>query len=93
MNNRKQKATEIQEKIRQVLLHDWDPIGVSSMTGPEDEYDAYIGGVYRLLVSGASDHQIIEYLYQIETTRMGLDGNRESLKDVAEKLTNLDISL
>ncbi len=93
MSNRKQKATEIQEKIRQVLLRDWDPIGVRDMTGPEDEYDAYIGGVYRLLASGASEHQITDYLYQIETNRMGLDGNREGLKDVAEKLANLDISL
>jgi hypothetical protein len=93
MSNQKQKAIEIQERIRQILLHEWDPIGVSGMTGPEDEYDAYIGGVYRLLASGASEHQIIEYLYEIGTNRMGLDSNREGLKDVAEKLTNIDISL
>lgn len=93
MSNQKQNAIEIQERIRQVLLHEWDPIGVSGMEGPEDEYDAYVGEIYRLLASGASEHQIIEYLFEIETIRMGLDGNREGLKDVAGKLTNLEVSL
>jgi hypothetical protein len=93
MSNQKQKAVEIQGRIRQLLLREWDPIGVSGMEGPEDEYDSYLGGVYRLLASGASEHQIIEYLYEIETARMGLDGNRERLKDVAGRLTHLAASL
>ena len=66
---------------------------MSGMEGPEDEYDSYVGGVYRLLASGASANQIIEYLFEIQTTRMGLAANREGLKDVAEKLTNLEVSL
>ncbi len=35
------------QAIRRILVDDWDPIGIQG-AGPEDEYDAYIGGLYRL---------------------------------------------
>ena len=90
--SRKEKAAEIHESIRQILWKDWDPIGIND-SGPDDEYDSYVGGIYRLLASGASEYQIIERLYQLETTSMGMNGNREGLKSVAEKLMKLNVSL
>jgi hypothetical protein len=54
----KQKAKEIQDHIRAILLADWDPIGVAEMPKAADEYDAYIGGIYRLLFSQASVEQV-----------------------------------
>jgi len=93
MRNRSRRAKEIQERIRQVLLHEWDPIGVSDMPEAQDEYDSYVGGIYRLLASGASEYQIIERLYNLETVSMGLTGNRERLKRVAGKLAELGVSL
>jgi len=93
MGKRSHKAKEIQEKIRQVLLHEWDPIGVGDVPGVQGEYDSYVGGIYRLLASGASEHQIIERLHNLEAVSMGLNGNRERLKGVAEKLAKLDVSL
>jgi hypothetical protein len=93
MSNRSERAKEIQEAIRQVLLHEWDPIGVSDIPEAQDEYDSYVGGIYRLLASGASEYQIIERLYNLETVDMGLPGNREGLKRVAEKLAELSVSL
>jgi len=92
MSKRAKKAVEIQESIRHILFYDWGPIGINDF-GLDDEYDAYIGGIYRLLASGASEYQIIERLYQIEIVNMGLNGNRERLKNIAEKLIKLNISL
>ncbi len=92
MKKRSKKAVEIQESIRQILFYDWDPIGINDI-GLDDEYNSYVGGIYRLLASGASEYQIIERLYQLETISMGLDGNRERLKKVAEKLMKLNVSL
>ena len=92
MKERSKKAIEIQESIRHILFYEWDPIGINDL-GPADEYDSYVGGIYRLLASGASEYQIIERLYQLETGSMGLNGNREALKNVAEKLMKLNVSL
>jgi hypothetical protein len=89
---KKEKAVEIQESIRKILFYDWDPIGINDF-GPDDEYDSYVGGIYRLLASGADEYKIIERLYQLETIGMGLNGNRERLKSVAEKLLKLNVSL
>lgn len=62
----------MQKCIRQVLLVVWDPIGVFGAEGAEDEYDSYAPGVYGLLKRGASKEEIINYLHEIETDRMGL---------------------
>jgi hypothetical protein len=90
--SKKERSAEIQESIREILFYDWDPIGINDC-GPDDEYDSYVGGIYRLLASGADEYKIIERLYQIETNSMGLNGNREYLKSVAEKLIKLNVSL
>ncbi len=92
MKERSKKAIEIQESIRRILFYDWDPIGINDLA-PDDEYDSYVGGVYRLLASGASENQIIEHLHQLEITKMEVSSNREKLKDVTEKLMKLNVSL
>ena len=87
----KKKAVDIQESIRHILFYDWDPIGINDLA-PYDEYDSYIGGIYRLLASGASEIEIIEHLRQLEITYME-STNQERRKDAAKKLINLNISL
>ena len=73
---------------------DWDPIGLSDMPEAQGEYDAYVGGVYRLLASGASEDEIIEHLYKIELDTIGMPAaDRECLRDVARKLRALNVSL
>jgi hypothetical protein len=54
MDERDRRARQIEEAIRQVLFRDWDPIGVSNTPEARDEYNPYVGSVYRLLASGAS---------------------------------------
>jgi hypothetical protein len=90
--SKREKAIEIQESIRQILFYEWDPIGINKF-GLSDEYDSYAGSIYRLLASGASKYQIVERLYQFETASMGLNGNRENLGHVAEKLIKSNVSL
>lgn len=82
----------IQESIRQVLLQDWDPIGINDIAEAQDEYDSYVGGVYRLLTSGGTEDAIIDHLYRIAADNMGLPVvDREDLRDVARKLRGLEI--
>jgi len=89
-----QKAREIQASIARVLMEDWDPIGVREEPDVANEYDAYVGGVYRLLASGANTQQIAEHLAAVERDRMGLaNPSVDALLPVAEKLTQLDTHL
>jgi hypothetical protein len=70
--NQRHAWKEIEDEIRRVLMAEWDPIGVKDVPEASDEYDGYIGGIYRLLHDGASDERIAEHLSQIETEAMGL---------------------
>jgi hypothetical protein len=47
----------IQDEICSVLNANWDPVGVVG-DGIEDEYDMYIGRIYSLLATGASEQAI-----------------------------------
>jgi hypothetical protein len=90
-----ERAAEIQQKIRDVLMQHWDPIGVADVPEAQDEYDSYVGPVYRLLVSGASDVDVIEFLYKTETETMGLSrfGKRGHLQPVVARLREVSVRL
>ena len=84
----------IQAQIRQVLLRDWDPIGVREIPEAQDEYDSYVGGVYRLLASHAQDDELVEHLYRIERETMGLGPRDKSgLLHVVQKLRALNVGI
>lgn len=65
--------------IHDVLLKEWDPIGVRDEPMAQDEYDAYVPRIYGLLKRGASRTAIAEYLVELETETMGLGGNRRRM--------------
>lgn len=84
----------MQESIRDILLRDWDPIGINDVPEAQDEYDSYVGGVYRLLASHSSADEIIDHLFTIECQTMGLSSaGREKLRPVANRLLALNVSL
>jgi hypothetical protein len=92
-DSREKRAEEIQRVIGEILYRDWDPIGVCG-TGPKDEYDAYIGRIYRLLVSRPSWEIVANELIKIEKDHMGFDCVREgSLQGVAKKLLSINVNL
>ena len=53
-----------------------------------------IGGIYRLLSSGATVDAIVNHLISIETGSMGMSPvEKKKLEPIAEKLLKLDVSL
>ncbi|HLH76922.1 MAG TPA: hypothetical protein VKV28_08985 [Candidatus Binataceae bacterium] len=59
--------------IREVLLKEWDPIGVQGIAGAENEYDPYVGRLYVMLMQEhATAEDIAAYLLNIATDRMDL---------------------
>jgi len=72
--------------IHEVLIREWDPIGVGKMPQTQDEYDSYIPVIYRLLAEGADDNSIARHLESIETDAMGLRSQGEKNMLIAKRL-------
>ncbi|MDB5508164.1 MAG: hypothetical protein JWL93_633 [Hyphomicrobiales bacterium] len=75
---------EMVQAIKDVLLHEWDPIGVCDEPKASDEYDAYIGP---LMKSAKRDvNAVSDLLLIIERSRMGLPGDQDRATRVAESI-------
>jgi len=75
MPNRRNKyqSRENHATIRQIMLDAWDPIGIRSVPEAHDEYDAYVGKVYVMLMDQRiSAEEISDWLYAVATQNMGL---------------------
>ncbi len=77
------------EAIRNILFKEWDPIGVSEINEAKDEYDSYVGPIYKMLIARKSKNEIFGYLWWLETEHMGLTGDRQATEYFAEKLAKL----
>ena len=66
----KYESRRIRSEIRRVLMQCWDPIGIRDEPNAQDEYDTYLGGVYELLVGGATDEEIANHLWRIIEERI-----------------------
>jgi hypothetical protein len=87
------RAQEVMHSIREILMRDWDPIGVDTIPEAADEYDSYIASVYRILVNTQSKDELVAFLYRTETETMGLSPrSQDHLQEVAGKLLSLDVS-
>jgi hypothetical protein len=89
MNERLRLAKNQQDAIRQILLRDWDPIGVADIPQAQDEYDSYIGQLYGMLIRHEPRHKVVDFLWWVETEHMGLYGNRQRTERVTDLLLQL----
>jgi len=84
-----ENAKQLHKSVRSLLLDEWDPIGVNDVPEANDEYDAYVRGVHKLLTTGKGATEVFDYLWWVETEHMGLPGDRQATLAVAEKLSEL----
>jgi hypothetical protein len=63
------------DAIRDILLREWDPIGVASIPEARDEYDSYLPGLHSLIFRRVAQDQVTLHLLQIEMQLMELDGS------------------
>ncbi|HEV3300902.1 MAG TPA: DUF1871 family protein [Planctomycetaceae bacterium] len=83
------KTHDYREKakaIRRILLAEWDPFGCGV---PEDEYDSYITGIYRLIHERASLEGLAAHFRNLEKMAMGLEPDLEKSRRVAKSLLAL----
>jgi hypothetical protein len=79
-------AMSRERALKQVLLLDWDPIGVAEFPEAQDEYDSYLPSVVALLSSGGNQQQLADHLYWIATVQMGLGGSHQHAQKIAAQL-------
>jgi hypothetical protein len=93
-SSRRSQSLEIHDSIRKVLYNDWDPLGINDHPSTQDEYDAYIAPVYRVLVGNRSAEELVKILTRIERDEIGVPaGGVEKLNLVAHKLLKLKVTL
>jgi len=69
----KYQSRENRARVRDILMRDWDPIGVAGIPEAADEYDAYVDKTYVMLMDQrATAEAISAYLFEIATKHMGL---------------------
>jgi len=83
------KPDELELAIRQVLLNEWDPIGISDVPEAGDEYDSYASHIRSLLARGATKTELVAYLLESEAESMGLTANREQANSIADRLLRI----
>jgi hypothetical protein len=74
------------DAIRSILISEWDPIGCGI---PDDEYDGYIPGIYRLMQARVSIEELEAHLQEIETQQICLRARPEENRRVAKMLLDL----
>ena len=89
MSDRLNQARRYHDAIREILLHEWDPIGVGDILEAQDEYDSYFGEIHALLIRREPLYKMVDFLWWAETEHMGLRGNRRKTELVAERLLRL----
>ncbi len=65
MNARRTDARERMQRVRAILLSDWDPL-VGNNPNLADEYDTYVPRVMRAVEGGASEREISDLLLDCE---------------------------
>ncbi|QCK86625.1 hypothetical protein E8L99_13090 [Phreatobacter aquaticus] len=74
------------QRIRQILMAHWDPIGIADVPACADEYDDYVRVLVRHLAGEMSQAGLAAYLVDIEIAWMGLTPNPDRAQRVAALL-------
>ena len=77
------------KQIDEILWNDWDPVGINDCEQARDEYYGYLPHLWRFKLQGSDPETIAQYLLNIETEHMGLNGDIDNCRKVAKKIFSL----
>ena len=77
-------------RIREVLLRDWDPMGLADAPGTPDDYDAVARELHALVTDPATTvERVAAYLRWVEREQMGLQRRPGMATGAAERVMAL----
>jgi len=80
----------LRDRLRDILLADWDPGDASRSDAARGAYDAYLDPLIALLRAGADEEAVIDFLMERERESMCFPTlDRGPLRRVARKLVAL----
>lgn len=91
MSNRskEKQMRDFISRVDEILLHEWDPIGVCDIPEACDEYSSYAPGLLGFAMRGNVD-VVANQLHRIANEHMGLSRDNRTLdRLVAQKLVDL----
>ena len=90
LGRNKYLARQQRLRVRDLLMREWDPIGVRGIPEASDEYDSYVGKAYAMLMDEQATAATIEaYLLTIATENMGIARNSDLDKRCAHAAASL----
>lgn len=60
----------VRSRVREVLLHDWDPHNAARSPAAHGTYDTYIEPLLDLVRTGADEDAVVEFLHERERESM-----------------------
>jgi hypothetical protein len=76
-------------EVKNVLLLEWDPIGIRAYPEADDEYDSYVPRVSQMLRERKTAEELYAYLRLLEVERICLDGDEAHTRNIANRLMGL----
>jgi len=86
---RNMATKDVLARVRQLLLREWDPIGIADEPAAQDEYDGYVGQIAQSVFAHLPASEIANRLIIIETELVRLPGDRARAVRVADRLSRL----
>jgi len=89
------KYERFYQSIEDILINHWDPLGISDLDCPRDEYRGYVPIIYKLALEAGSREDLIEHLNRIAREVVGVETNAHNDRRAAQlimalKKCNLD---
>lgn len=82
-------SSKLYNAVSEATHRQWDPIGVCAYSNEMGEYDEYIPKLCQLLLKDASEDEIFEFLWIVETESMGLSGDKNATREFSKKLIEM----
>jgi hypothetical protein len=82
-------AKRDEQGIHEILLRDWDPIGVADELDVAAEYDGHIPKIHGMLIGRVPRQALVEHLWRLENDGMGMPGDRVHTEVVVDRLIAL----